>query len=391
MNHCSIAYTFYERDFRVCRYSEMLKNDDNRVDVIALRKENEPKQNIIKGVNVYKIQKRNFNEKGFFCFFLKILLFFLKGSFFLLKNQLKFKYKIIHIHNVPDFLVFMAIMPKLLGAKIILDIHDILPELFCEKFNKSFDSFLGRMLLLIESLSIKFADHVIVANDIWREKIINRHKLQEKKCSTLLNYPNLKRFKGIQPNYNHKQQLRLLYPGHISHHHGIDIAIKGFAIIKQYIENAQFDIYPGSYVPDYKQYIDNLIEKLNLEKNVLFHPPYVLNEIADVFGNASIGIVPKRGGSFASEAFSTKILEFMAAGIPVVASKTKIDEYYFDDKTIKFFKEEDYKEMAKKVLTVFSDVNERKSLAQNGFNYVSINNWEIKKQIYLNIISVLVK
>ena len=46
----------------------------------------------------------------------------------------------IHVHSVPDFLVFAALVPKLLGARIILDIHDILPEFYASKFGASKDS-----------------------------------------------------------------------------------------------------------------------------------------------------------------------------------------------------------------------------------------------------------
>ena len=30
---------------------------------------------------------------------------------------------------MPDFLVFSALIPKLLGAKVVLDLHDPMPEL----------------------------------------------------------------------------------------------------------------------------------------------------------------------------------------------------------------------------------------------------------------------
>ena len=52
---------------------------------------------------------------------------------------------------------------------------------------------------------------------------------------------------------------------------------------------------------------------------------------------ADLGIVPKRNDSFGDEAFSTKILEFMASGVPVVVSSTRVDRHYFNDKVVRFF------------------------------------------------------
>lgn len=68
---------------------------------------------------------------------------------------------------------------------------------------------------------------------------------------------------------------------------------------------------------------------LQLSDRILIKPPYPLREIAFVMANADLGVVPKRNDSFGGEAFSTKILEFMALGIPVVVADTKIDKCYF--------------------------------------------------------------
>jgi len=388
MNHCTIAYTFYEIDYRVRRYAEALVGPGNRTDVIALRKENAEKNGKLNGVNIYRIQKRNFNEKGRFSYFLKILSFFIKGSIILTLKHLRYRYRIIHIHSVPDFLVFMGLIPKLLGARIILDIHDILPEFYCQKFDQKNDSFLARSLLFIEKLSVHFADHVIVANDLWREKIISRDKISSKKCTTMLNYPNLEYFKNnhYKPN---KDVIRIIYPGHLSHHHGLDIGIKALAIVKQEVPSVRLDIYAGSWVLEYREFLEELINKLDLEDNVYFYDPVNIEELAKIYKKVDIGIVTKRAGIFSSEAFSTKIFDFMAAGVPTVASKTKIDEYYFDDSMIVFFEPENHEDMAQRIIELYRNPEKRRSLSDSGKEYVAKNNWEVKKQIYLDLIDSL--
>ena len=56
---------------------------------------------------------------------------------FITKKHFNDPYDLIHVHSVPDFEVFAVLIPKLLGAKIILDIHDIVPEFYASKFNKT--------------------------------------------------------------------------------------------------------------------------------------------------------------------------------------------------------------------------------------------------------------
>ena len=132
-----------------------------------------------------------------------------------------------------------------------------------------------------------------------------------------------------------------------------------------------------------------MIEEFRLEADIVFNGPVPADEIGKIMAKADIGIVPKRGGAFGSEAFSTKILEFMAAGIPVIASRTKIEEYYFNESLIRFFEPENYMELAECVIQLSNDPAKREELSRNGIRYVAENNWENKKQIYLDIVANL--
>ena len=40
------------------------------------------------------------------------------------------RYRFVQVNTMPDFLVFAATIPKLLGAKVVLDLHEPAPELF---------------------------------------------------------------------------------------------------------------------------------------------------------------------------------------------------------------------------------------------------------------------
>ena len=98
------------------------------------------------------------------------------------------------MHNVPDFLVFAAVLPRLTGAKVILDVHDILPELYQGKFSARTASRVFRCLLTVERLSCAFAHHVVVANHLWHRTLTTRSVVATK-CTTIMNYPDLRLFK----------------------------------------------------------------------------------------------------------------------------------------------------------------------------------------------------
>ena len=65
---------------------------------------------------------------------------------------------------MPDLLVFTAVIPKIFGAKIILDIHDTMPELYKTKFRSILANIAFFILLIEEKFSAWFADQVIAVH-----------------------------------------------------------------------------------------------------------------------------------------------------------------------------------------------------------------------------------
>jgi len=389
MNVCMVAYSYYQTDHRIINYAESLVERGCRVDFIGLKKATKTKRFMrLKGVDLYSIQSRNHNEQSIFSYLYKMMTFFLIGCLFLLWQHLRRSYRIIHIHNVPDWLVFMAFLPKLLGAKVILDIHDIFPEFYCQKFNKSSDSFLAQLALKVEKLSVSFADYVIVANDLWVKKLRSRSKKSPHKFCAILNYPRWELIKKSVPHAT-KKYFTIVYPGTISHLHGVDIAIKAMPLVTKKIPQARLHIYGLAGNADYYQELHALIEKLNLNGKVELFEPVHHEELAKIYENAYIGVVPKRNGIFSSEAFSTKIFDFMAAGLPVVASRTKIDLHYFDDSMIMFFEPENHMDLAKCIVNLYKDKKTRESLVKQSRQFLAQNNWSVRKKEYYRIVDQL--
>jgi glycosyltransferase involved in cell wall biosynthesis len=389
VNYCAVAYTFFEIDHRVRRYAEALVAPENRVDAIVLKRKGQTGTGYWKGINVYRVQGRTFNETGALSYLFRLVSFFFRASYRLIVNHMKYRYDVIHVHNVPDFLVSVALIPRLLGARVILDIHDIVPELYCQKFGVSFDSPVIKALLLVEKICVRFADHVIVANDIWRERIIHRDQVPTTKCTTVLNYPDMEVFSPAAPKES-GGHLRIIYPGTISHHHGIDILIRALALVKKRVGEVKLDIYARSNHIPYSEHLTKLIEELDLRDDVAFRDPVLPEELPEIYALAEMGVVPKRGGIFAGEAFSTKIFDFMAAGLPIIASRTPIDEYYFDKSLIMFFDPEDHEGLAECIESLHRDPGRREEMVENGKRYCEENNWGVKKRTFLDIIRDLV-
>jgi glycosyltransferase involved in cell wall biosynthesis len=133
----------------------------------------------------------------------------------------------------------------------------------------------------------------------------------------------------------------------------------------------------------------SLAEELGLNGSVRFFQPLGIREIAPVMANADLGVVPKRADSFGNEAYSTKIMEFMASGVPVVVSKTKIDSFYFNDSVVRFFESGNEENLAEAMGELLSSPELRRSLVMRANEYVAGNNWAKHKVEYLQLVDSL--
>jgi glycosyltransferase involved in cell wall biosynthesis len=382
---CMLVHNTYETDNRVRRYAEALAKRGDQVEVIALTGGNAPLvSEEINGVTVFRVQNRVRNERGKWTYAWRLLRFLVVSSIFMTKRHHNIKYDVVHVHNLPDFLVFAAWYPKMTGARIILDIHDIVPELFANKFDAKPGNLYISLLKFIEKASAAFVDYVIVSNHLWYEKLLSR-SVPKEKCSVFLNHVDPALFYR-RDRTRTDDKIIVIFPGSFQWHQGLDIAIEAFALVQKRVPNCEFHIYGGG---DEKTELIALTEKLGLNDKVKILNSAPLETIADLISNADLGVVPKRADSFGNEAYSTKIMEFMSQGVPVVVSRTKIDNFYFDNSVVRFFTSGDVRALAEAMCEVIENGALREKLVAGGYRYVDLHSWDHRKNEYLNLVDTL--
>lgn len=380
-----VSYSMYDSDGRVRRYAETLVKRGYHVDAVALRRQKHGvRNNVLNGVRVFRVQSRIKNEKSKLHYLARLLLFFFRSLVFLTREHFREPYDVIHVHSVPDFEVFAALYPRITGCKLILDIHDIVPEFYTSKFKTSPTSLMFKCLVAMERISAAFADHVIVSNHIWQKRLEER-SVEKSKITTILNFPDTQTFRCTGKTRDDGKFI-LLYPGTLSYHQGLDIAIRAFGMIRDDVPRAEFHIYGSG---DQSAFLKSLVEQLRLERRVLFKGSLVVEEMVRVIENSDLGIVPKRNNGFGNEAFSTKILEFMAMGVPVIIPDTEIDAYYFDDRVAKFFRANDETNLAKAMSELIKNSVARENLVRSASEFVKKYTWDVNQNIYLSLVETL--
>jgi glycosyltransferase involved in cell wall biosynthesis len=382
---CMVSYSYYDADNRVRRYAESLARRGDSVEIVSIRNESDPEgPQMMCGVTVHGLQKRVRDEKGPLSYLTRLVRFCVSASAFVARQHRKQPYDLIHVHNMPDFLTLTAWWPRLSGAKVILDIHDIVPELYASKFKVDENRPVIRALKKVEAFCAKGADHVIISNHLWFDKLTARSAPKEK-CSVFVNHVDPAIFYRRERKRNDGKFI-IVFPGGLQWHQGVDLAIRALGLLRDKIPNAEFHIYGGGHCrPD----LEALAKELNLSDRVLFHGGRPIDQIADIVANSDLGVVPKRADGFGNEAYSTKIMEFMSQGVPVVLSRTRIDAFYFTDAEVRFFESGNVEALADAILTVARNQTLRESMVKNAFDYVAKNSWAVKEVEYLNLVDSL--
>jgi glycosyltransferase involved in cell wall biosynthesis len=383
---CMVTHSFYESDNRVTRYAAALVARGDAVDVLALRRSPElPEEEMVEGVRVFRIQDRfEKGEQTKFAYLWPLLRFLRAAMRWVTRRHASGPYDLLHIHNVPDFMVFAGWYPKLTGARIILDIHDIVPEFFASKFGMMPKGLIFALLCLMERASAAFAHHVIIANDLWLGKYALRTRTAGR-CTVFINNVDSSVFTR-RARRRDDGKLIVLFPGGLQWHQGVDIALRAFAHVRTELPHCEFHIYGDGNA---KESLVRLAADLGLDGSVRFFKPRSVREIATIMAEADLGVVPKRADSFGNEAYSTKIMEFMAVGVPVVVSSTKVDRHYFDDSVVRFFPSGDAQALARQMLAVLRDAEMRREMVRRASEYAATHCWESRKADYLALVDSL--
>src|SRR5208282_275358 len=158
-----VVFSSYPADPRPRRAAEALLKEGMHVDLICEAEEKLPKRENISGMEIIRVPIKH-HRGGKLSYAYQYSAFILISASLLAWCSLRRRYDLVYIHNMPDVLVFSALLPKALGAKVILDQHDPMPELMMTIFNLEEDSLGVRVIRKLEKWSIACANLVITVN-----------------------------------------------------------------------------------------------------------------------------------------------------------------------------------------------------------------------------------
>jgi len=322
-----IAYTNYRTDPRVIRAAEAAAGEGFDVDFLALRREGDPPVEMVRGVRVIHLNQYRYRGRGLFRYVLAYLNFFIRCFFKSTTLFFKKSYTVIHVNNMPDFLVFCTLIPKLLGARVILDIHDPMPNTFASKFKSGDRGFFFKLLLWQEKLSAGYADRVLTVHDPVKDLILVKHGLAPDSIHVVANFADDQVF-TLNPAYSADGRLRLIFHGTILERYGLRTLVAALAQVKNRDRMSVKIIGEGDFSDELKR----LIASAGLESFVHFDNRfYPMHDIPRIISDANVGLVPLEISSITHYALPLKMLEYISLGLPVITVRNAAISYYFGE------------------------------------------------------------
>lgn len=388
-----LLYSTYPCDPRPRRAAEAMTDAGMTVNVLSLARDDrpEPRREIVNGVAIKRLQWSHRRTSGA-AYVWQYARFFVTSLWHLTRNEIRRHHDVVHVHNMPDFLVFAAIVPKLRGARIILDLHDPMPELMMSIYRLSADDWRVRLLRWLERRSIRFADLAITPNKSFRDLFVSR-SCEPGKIAIVMNSPedsifDRARFAGSPEPGHNGNGFSVMHHGSILHRHGVDVLVEAIARLRPDVPGLRLDLY--GYPSEFLDQVLAVAKERGVSELVRYHGPKTQAEIAEAIRACDVGVVPNRLSPFTAINFPTRLFEYLSLGRPVIAPRTQGIADYFGDDEIITFEPGSVDALADRIRWVHDHRSEAQAYAVRGAAVHRRHRWASEKRRFVEALDSLV-
>jgi glycosyltransferase involved in cell wall biosynthesis len=386
---CLIRQGYYPLDTRVRREVGALILAGYEVEVICLSLPGEARFERQGQVTVHRVPIGH-SRAGHISYLLQYGAFFLFAAVMAARVHLRRRLDLVQVNTMPDSLVFAAIVPRLMGARVLLDLHECMPEFYAVKFGTGLRHPAVRFLAWIEQAAIRFADLAITCTDQMRAAFESRGAPQDK-IEVIMNSANEDEFDpGLySPAERADGEFRIICHGTVERIYGIDTIIRAVGLLRTDIPGLRLDIYGDGYALDE---IRSLIRDLDLSERVHVAGRFVpVPELVRAIANADAGVVAIRRDIFRDLTHCNKMFDFITMRKPAIVSRTRSVEAYFDDSCFQMFTAGDELDLARAIRELYADRQLGDRLVRHAARANEPYRWPRQRERYQEIVHGLVR
>jgi glycosyltransferase involved in cell wall biosynthesis len=382
-----IAYTTYAHDGRVKRQAEALSSRGDKVDVICLASGPVSDTN---GVTIVGIEIPRYRGGSRTRYLRSYTNFFARAAALAIRRSFSARYDLVIVCTMPDAAILSALPCRLFGSRIVLDIHDTMPELYLDKFEGGRGRLGPRLLMAGERLSAWLADRVLAVHDLHAARL-RQAGIPAEKIVVVTNGPDPRIFK---PNGCAGRPLAVagdgpftvVCHGTVTRRLGLVTAIEAMALVRGRLDDVRLRIIGTG---DYLSEIKALSRRLNVESVVSFEDPVPIHQLPQKLSASTVGLVPNYSTRATELMLPVKLLEFATLGIPVIAARLRTIEHYFGADAVRYFTPGSSRELAQAIEDLYFNPAQRCALSRCAARVVRELSWPAQSLRYYEAIDTL--
>jgi glycosyltransferase involved in cell wall biosynthesis len=378
-----IAYTVYTVDPRVRRAAEALAEAGHQVDVFAVS----PGGPLVSGddnrlirIRLLRMQTK---QTGLARHAFEYGIFFSWAAVLVSCLHAKRRYNVVYVHNLPNFLVFAGLVPKIGGAKIVLDVHDPAAELLAAIRGRDLPPWVQRLATAEERVSMSFSDTLITVNESMRHRLAT---ISPRPATVVMNLPDPGLFVPLEESRDRGSWDWIVYSGTIAHRLGLDLVVRGLSLLADDFPSLRIRIIGEGPA---LESIVRLAEDLGVADRVEFRGLVPNGQVPFLLSDATAGISPAREGAFGSLVFSMKVAEYVARGLPVICSGIATMRHYFSDDELLFFEPDNAEDLARAIRDLLTDPAAAEERAARSRIKLDKLDWPAQKETLVGTVEAL--
>jgi glycosyltransferase involved in cell wall biosynthesis len=368
----------------VQREAEALSGAGFEVEVVCMRGATRERRTLINGVKVIRLPggRPKASKLG------KALAygcFFLLATAYLSLQHLRRPYTVVQANSMPDFLVFSAVVPKLMGCRVIAKLQEPTPELAATIFGRTW---LTGLLARIEQSAIRFADHTVTVTDQLKQRYVERGAPADRITVVLNCVDPGTLFENWSPALSkNRSEFVAICHGSIEDRYGQDTIIAAACLLRSEMPDLRFVITGrGSGAGTMR---DSIAEH-GLNGIVRFEGWVSQARLNDILHSADVGIVAQKASPYSHLVHTNKMMDYWIFGLPVIASRLDAVTGYYDDRVIEYFEPGDAAGLAAGIRRLRTDARRRKELIESGRCAQLRNGWATQRLSYLRVFDSVV-
>jgi glycosyltransferase involved in cell wall biosynthesis len=383
-----VAHASLPDDTRVRRQAEALRDAGYGVDLFGLRDPGQPEVEEWRGLRIIRLPVRR-SFSGFGGHLAEYLAFATLAAVRLAVEHRQRRYRLVQVATLPDFLAFSALPVRLTGIPLLLDLHEDMPAFFRDRFASPGLLPLLGVVSLAARASAAIADAIITVHEPLRQLAIARG-VPAHRISVVMDGADERLFdpsRHPRRPFREDGRLRLIHHSNLQRIYGLDLAVEAVSLLPADLD-PHLDVYGDG---PFRSEVEAAIARHGAADQVTLHGKVPQDALPELLAAADIGLVPTRPEPYMAYSLSTKLIEYVAMGVPVIASDLRTFRAHFDAAAVRYVPGGDPRALATAIEELAADPTGAQAQAAEARRQAEPYAWAVQTAHYLAVVDGLLE